>query len=62
MKSYYMLYNRKSKEAATEKPGDLDKREIRLVGKTEALGFSLSHGYYIAPDQIIEYLLLALLN
>ena len=50
MKSYYMLYNRKSKEAATEKPGDLDKREIRLVGKTEALGFYLSHGYCIARD------------
>ena len=62
MKSYYILYNRKSKEAAAEKPGDLGERELRLVGNTEALGFSLSHFHCIARDQIIKYLLLALLD
>ena len=63
MKSYYILYNRKSKEAAAEKPGDArETRELRLVGNTEAFGFSLSHFHCIARDQIIKYLLLALLD
>ena len=62
MRSFIICFITANLKKRLRKNRVLDKREIRLVGKTGALGFPLSHGYYIAPDQIIEYLLAALLD